>query len=224
MGTAHPTLVVADLAPLCPPYIWIPACAGMTGQVQQDAAGGLGVSHFELPGIPLWQSGSEDETRIRRVQGLVPAGVWGVPRSLFSSPKNGGSRGLKASPEAMLVKPCGIGGGEHRRSYDWIPAPRLHEDKLRGNDNNMRTQAQKPVFAGSHRFGGESVTRPGANPRRVCRGALPLCREYEGVRRPCAVVIARSEATKQSRGGVMWSDERVDCRAFSSLGLENGSQ
>ena len=27
-----------------------------------------------------------------------------------------------------------------------------------------------------------------------------------------------------SRGGVMWSDECVDCRAFSSPGLENGSQ
>ena len=39
-----------------------------------------------------------------------------------------------------------------------------------------------------------------------------------------AVVIARSEATKQSQGGVTYSDERVDCRAFSSLGLENGSQ
>jgi hypothetical protein len=28
--------------------------------------------------------------------------------------------------------------------------------------------------------------------------------ESEGVPHPCAVVIARSEPTKQSRGGVMW--------------------
>ena len=31
-------------APLYPPYDWIPASAGMTEQVQQDAAEGLGVS------------------------------------------------------------------------------------------------------------------------------------------------------------------------------------
>ena len=43
--------VVADVAPLYPPYTWIPAFAGMTRQVQQDAAGGLGVSpsSFVLP-------------------------------------------------------------------------------------------------------------------------------------------------------------------------------
>ena len=41
---------------------------------------------------------------------------------------------------------------------------------------------------------------------------------------PSIGVIARSEATKQSRGGMMSSDECVDCRAFSSLSLENGSQ
>jgi hypothetical protein len=36
--------MVADFASLYPPYTWIPASAGMTRQVQQDAAGGLGVS------------------------------------------------------------------------------------------------------------------------------------------------------------------------------------
>ena len=41
---------------------------------------------------------------------------------------------MKTSPEAMPVKPCGIGGGGHSPPYDWIPAPRFHEDKLRGND------------------------------------------------------------------------------------------
>jgi hypothetical protein len=28
----------------------------------------------------------------------------------------------------------GNSGGGHSPPYDWIPAPRFHEDKLRGND------------------------------------------------------------------------------------------
>ena len=41
---------------------------------------------------------------------------------------------------------------------------------------------------------------------------------------PHTSVIARSAATKQSRGGMMRQRESVDCRAFSFLGSENGSQ
>ena len=75
----------------------------------------------------------------------------------------------------------------------------------------------------------------GVPPKR-CRKSS--CRESEGVRRGAMNralprvsprvgtrgLKERSEATKQSRGGVMWSDKRVDCRASSSLGFDNGSQ
>jgi hypothetical protein len=44
------------------------------------------------------------------------------------------------------------------------------------------------------------------------------------VLRPTPSVIARSEATKQSQGGWEASGATGDCRAFSSRGLENGSQ
>jgi len=38
-------MVVADIAPLYPPYIWIPASAGMTEEVQERLLpGDLGVS------------------------------------------------------------------------------------------------------------------------------------------------------------------------------------
>ena len=48
--------MVADFASLYPPYTWIPASAGMTRQVQQPAAGGLGVSPNSL--IPPKSGGS----------------------------------------------------------------------------------------------------------------------------------------------------------------------
>ena len=57
------------------------------------------------------------------------------------------------------------------------------------------------------------------------RGGVRLRRTgVWGVPRFCTGVIARSEATKQSQGGGMRSDEHVDCRAFSLPGSENGSQ
>ena len=104
------------------------------------------------------------------------------PDTLISSPKTGGQRVEKSLETVSAVSFISA------RFTNWIPAPRFHEDNLRGND-----------------------------PPEADRG-------FGGVPQPRAGVIARSEATKQSRGGVMRSDERVDCRAFSSLGLENGSQ
>jgi len=44
------------------------------------------------------------------------------------------------------------------------------------------------------------------------------------VLRPAPSVIAKSKATKQSQGGWEASGATGDCRAFSSRGLENGSQ
>jgi hypothetical protein len=45
----------------------------------------------------------------------------------------------------------GDSGGGHSPPYDWIPAPRLHEDKLRGND---------PPEADLRRTGGLVVDSP----------------------------------------------------------------
>ena len=41
---------------------------------------------------------------------------------------------MKASLEAELMRPWVVGSGGHSPPYPWIPAPRSHEDKLRGND------------------------------------------------------------------------------------------
>jgi hypothetical protein len=58
-------MTTADFASLYPPYIWIPASAGVTRRVQQDAAGGSG----GVPQVPLFSSpkiggfqGVEDST------------------------------------------------------------------------------------------------------------------------------------------------------------------
>jgi hypothetical protein len=59
------------------------------------------------------------------------------------------------------------------------------------------------------------------NDRRECRD-VSLPGVWGWSRAPG--VIARSEATKQSQGGRVAQDKDVDCRAFSSLGSENGSQ
>ena len=67
---------------------------------------------------------SRDGVLLRRT------GVWGVPRFLLlpqdrrsASGGVGDQRGLKDRPSSG---PAGL--------LSWIPAPRLHEDKLRGND------------------------------------------------------------------------------------------
>ena len=96
----------------------------------------------------------------KRVQGLVPAGVWGVPRS-FSLPPIMGTV-LKGSERVVA------GGHGPPYGYCWIPAPRLHEDKLRGND----TEKVSPQ--------GEFETRLYTSPQRACIGAEPLCRGSGG--------------------------------------------
>jgi hypothetical protein len=91
VGTAHPTSLDSRLrgndmigtagvqrgkAPL--PRVW-------------------GCSRFEVPGIPLWQSGMGS----RMVQQNA-AGVWGVPKISSSSPKSGG-QGVEKSLGTELV-------------------------------------------------------------------------------------------------------------------------
>jgi len=92
----------------CPPDFEIPlespfAKVGTDEEVQQNATRGLVVDSPQDEGchqVSLifrqdlgGQRGlNEDDTMT--VQQNV-AGVWGVPRSLLSSPKSGGSRGLK---------------------------------------------------------------------------------------------------------------------------------
>jgi hypothetical protein len=103
-------------------YDWIPASAGMTDRLftltfvlSHQGSGSGGAFRFSLLSLHLW--------RCRR---FPPAGGLGVsPKSLFSlPPRMGDQRGLKASMETVA-----------RRAWArWIPAPRFHEDKLRGND------------------------------------------------------------------------------------------
>ena len=92
-------------------YDWIPASAGMT---QEDVSSGR-VQDSPLQGRSL---------TVQR----DAAGVWGVPRFPLSSPKTGGSRGLMVRMEPALA-----GFASLCQRCDWIPAPRFHEDKLRGN-------------------------------------------------------------------------------------------
>ena len=63
---------------------------------------------------------------------------------LLSSPKSGGPRGLKASLEADLMRTRVVGSGGHSPPYGWIPAPRSHEDKLRGNDGRECRDSSLP--------------------------------------------------------------------------------
>ena len=113
-----------------------------------------------LEGAPKFQIRNPN-----RVRGLVPAGVWGVPQSP-SLPPRMGDWGLKARMETVLKGSERMVAGGHGPPYGycWIPAPRLHEDKLRGND----TEKVSPQ--------GEFETRPYTSPQSACRGAVRLRR------------------------------------------------
>ena len=66
---------------------------------------------------------------------------------------------MKASLEADLMRPWVVGSGGHSPPYGWIPAPRFHEDRLRGNDGR---ELQGLVPAGSPRvsLGPHSFSSP----------------------------------------------------------------
>ena len=67
------------------------------------------------------------------------------------------------------------------RRPKWIPAPRFHEDKLRGNDIGRDKHAAFTI--------------------RACRGAKPLCREFEGVRRLTTVSLREAKRRSNLRVG-----------------------
>ncbi len=51
-------------------------------------------------------TGGFESVRLKRVQGPVPAGAWGVPNLLIPSPKSEGHRGLKSrTPEWVTLNP-----------------------------------------------------------------------------------------------------------------------
>jgi hypothetical protein len=85
----------------------------------------------------------------KRVQGLVPAGVWGVPRS-FSLPPIMGTV-LKGSERVVA------GGHGPPYGYCWIPAS--------AGMTRRRCLPKASLKPASTRV-----------PKRACRGALPLCR------------------------------------------------
>ena len=120
-------------------------------------------------------AGSLMASAYHRQASLRPCHPWGYAegRSPFA-----GSLRVSLSSSFQFPQEWGTQGverGLHNslRLLPWIPAPRVHEDMLRENDM-----------------------------RRVFARARP-CRGLGGVPQLRAGVIARSEATKQSRGGVM---------------------
>jgi len=85
---------VADFASLYPPYTWIPACAGMTEEVQEKPpAGGLRVSLNSLPSPKNGGAGAWPTPTTWWCSGMLPGSGVSPDSSFF--PQDWGTRGVE---------------------------------------------------------------------------------------------------------------------------------
>jgi hypothetical protein len=148
-------------------------------------------------------------------------------------------RGFGGAPSSKnsLESPFGKGGRVARqvqqdaagvRGVPEIPAPRFHEDKLRGNDTRRAGTGACPYGVREASRRGIGVSRAGEHQTRPYTGSHKNDDQKVGERVMVGYALAACHCEEQSDEAIpgWWetSGGTRDCRAFSSLISENGSQ